>query len=630
MEILEDVMATGMEALLMKPGSGSTIMSYAGLCGTQNVATVTSPYFHTNSYEEITDYTRFGAGNNCATIINTGNNAPVVTVGTGGFVIPIETPFTLRGMATDPDNDTLTYCWEQYNLGQSGAPNTPVGNAPSFRSFPPVEIPERTFPQISIVVNGGTSNSEILPTYSRSFLFRLTARDNRVAGGGVDFEEIGFTATDQAGPFRVTHPNNGATWLAESWQTITWDPANTNLPPVNCFKVNVLLSTDGGFTYPITVASDLPNIGSATIKVPNVPGFGNRIRIEAADNIFFDITDENIDIIAAGAPGFAYFTQEVLKGDCAPNDITFSIVTSSLQGFSNMISLNTTNLPAGATASFTKNTISPNDTTQLTISNTGSVTPGIYHFQVIGTATSGETEILNLSVDIQNSVPNSVILGSPLNGASNLTILPTFFWVPFPGENQYLFEVATNPSFGSSTILSTLRDTNFYTFTTPLNLLTPYFWRVTASNVCGEGESSLTRAFQTTTQGTPPTVPEVITNLPLSVIQWQNEIISNSFLEVTDGTSSAGDLIYTLVSAPQNGFVELSNQAILVGETFTQNDINTGLVKYQHNGTNTSSDAFTFTIQNNNGGWFGAPTFQINITNTTSIADLAGFNINLT
>ena len=610
-----------------EPGSGSTIMSYAGLCGSQNVSNITSPYFHSNSYEAITNYTRFGGANNCANVINTGNNAPSVTLPSGGFFIPISTPFTLKGSGSDPDGDSLTFCWEQYDRGASGAPNTPTGSMPSFRSIPPTSDPSRTLPNISSIINNSPGFSEILPTYSRVLTFRYTARDNRAGGGGVEFGQFSFQATDQAGPFRVTFPNNGATWTAGTWQRVEWDVANTNVGPVNSFRVNILLSTDGGFTYPVVLATDELNIGSAVVRVPNLPGFTNRIRVEAADNIFFDISDENINIVSPAAPGFSYFTEEDYKNSCAPTDLTYRIVTSSLLGFTSQVNLSVQNLPAGAVASFSQSVVNPDDTTILTVSNTSGVNPGVYNFQVIGTATSGESETLDLTMEVQNVVPDPVVLGSPLNGATGLSQTPTFFWVPFPGEQEYLFELATSPAFGGSIVTSALVDTNSITLSNNLNPQTPYFWRISAINVCGPGSESETRAFFSSTPGNSPIL---LNNQTLNVNQWQKQFITINLLEASDGVSIASDLTYTIVSEPQNGFVELNNQAIFAGATFTQDDINSGKVKYQHNGSNTSSDAFTFTVENNAGGWLGTPTFSIDVTNTTSIDNgISGLDIQL-
>jgi len=279
-----------------EPGSGSTIQAYAGICGNQNLQNNSDDYFHNISFVEMVNYTTNSSGNSCPVITATGNSVPIANAGTGGFTIPISTPFILNGSATDPDGDTLTYNWEEFDLGPAGHPNSPSGNAPIFRTFNATMDPWRTFPKLSDLLNNTQTIGEILPTYTRTLTFRLTVRDNKAGGGGVDYDEIQFSVTNAAGPFLVTSPNTSVTWQGNTLQTITWDVANTSVAPVNAAEVNILLSIDGGNTFTEILASNIPNDGTEQLQIPNLPTTEARIKVEAAANVFFDISNENFTI----------------------------------------------------------------------------------------------------------------------------------------------------------------------------------------------------------------------------------------------------------------------------------------------------------------------------------------------
>ena len=280
-----------------EPGSGSTIMAYAGICSPQDLQSNSDAYFHSVNFDEIVLYTNSGSGSSCPVTTATGNNAPVVTVPSGGFAIPKSTPFSLTGSATDPNSDAMTYCWEEYDLGPAGAPGTPSGDAPIFRSWNPTTSQTRTFPRLSDLLNNTTVIGELLPSYARNLKFRLTVRDNRAGGGGVDRAQVNFTVDGNSGPFVVTSPNTNVSWTGNTSQTITWSVANTTASPVNCANVRILLSTNGGNTFSTIILASTPNDGSEVITVPNLPSTQARIKVEAVGNIFFDISNVNFTIV---------------------------------------------------------------------------------------------------------------------------------------------------------------------------------------------------------------------------------------------------------------------------------------------------------------------------------------------
>lgn len=285
-----------------EPGCGTTIMSYAGICGADNTQAHSDAIFHTKSFDEIQTFITTGGGSTCPTSTATGNTAPVITV-PGNYSIPYKTPFQLTGSATDVNGDALTYLWEEFDIGAAGAPNSPTGTAPIFRTWVPVTTGTRVFPRMQDVVTNTQTIGEILPTYARAMNFRLSVRDNHANGGAITNNDVLVTvnAINTTIPFAVTFPNTAVTWTTSSSQTVTWDVASTTASPISCANVNILLSNDGGYTYPYTLATAVPNTGTATITVPSVLTTTARVRVEGAGNIFFDISNVNFSIVGGSA-----------------------------------------------------------------------------------------------------------------------------------------------------------------------------------------------------------------------------------------------------------------------------------------------------------------------------------------
>ena len=296
-------------------GSGITIMGYAGITS-YDVAPHSIDIFHQASIAQIQANL---ATKTCPVSVNmTANTAPVVAA-VSNYTIPISTPFALTASATDAENDPLTYCWEQNDnsttTGASSVASPTKATGPNWLSFPASVSGTRTFPKLSTILSGlnvtpslpggdAIANIEALSSVSRTLNFRVTVKDNKpyVDGstiGQTAFTDAVVTVSNTSGPFAVTSPNLNITWNASSSATVTWSVNNTTAAPVSCTNINILLSTDGGNTFPIILASGTPNDGSEPITVPNNPGTTNRIKVEAVGNIFFDISNANFTI---GAP----------------------------------------------------------------------------------------------------------------------------------------------------------------------------------------------------------------------------------------------------------------------------------------------------------------------------------------
>ena len=299
-------------------GSGITIMGYAGVCGAQDLALHSIDTFHVKSIEVIVAYTTTGNGNTCAVTTSTGNTPPTVSaVGGTTFNIPKGTPFKLTATGSDTNGDTITYDWQEYDLGSatSAIPNTDSDNVarPIFRPYLPNTTGIRYFPDMQYVLNNanvppstyncGRSTAcltgELLPAITRTMNFQVIARDNRANGGGINTASAQVIVDGNSGPFTVTSPNTPVTVAAsDASNTVTWNVANTTAAPVNAANVRILASVDGGQTFPYVLAGNAPNNGTAQVFLPLVNTNTARIKIESVNGIFFDVSNTNFTIVA--------------------------------------------------------------------------------------------------------------------------------------------------------------------------------------------------------------------------------------------------------------------------------------------------------------------------------------------
>ncbi|MCA9135338.1 MAG: hypothetical protein KDB00_01230, partial [Planctomycetales bacterium] len=285
-----------------EPASGSTLMSYAGIAGPDNLQLDPDPYFHGASFEEIQTLVSTTAPPNSVTPQS--NNIPTVSGGVN-YTIPAGTPFQLSAVGSDADTgDTLTYTWEQLDLGPAmSLPISDNGLSPLFRSFPPSTDPTRVLPRLDDLINNVNTAAigEALPTTTRNLNFRATVRDGM---GGVNSDDVLISVVNTGAPFAVTSPNTSVSWTGGTSQTIDWNVGGTIGNGINVANVGIDLSLDGGVTYPIVLATSTPNDGSHTLTVPNIDASQARIRVRGLGNIFFDISDADFTIASdSSSPG---------------------------------------------------------------------------------------------------------------------------------------------------------------------------------------------------------------------------------------------------------------------------------------------------------------------------------------
>jgi hypothetical protein len=304
-------------------GSGSTIMAYAGICGGENIQSNSDPYFHAGSIEEVK---AFVATVSCGVDTPTGSARPIVDAG-NDYTIPSNTPFFMSGSAMDTDGDALRYAWEQLDTGvatSNSAQWIDNGDRTLFRSVVPTAVDSvRFFPNFSQLLNesannsnpGGTSGliTEALPLTDRTLSFRLTARDDR-GETGFDNATVTVIDTSLAGSFDIETPSAGAIWSGTT-EEVRWNVGATNLPPISCTLVDILYSSDGGTNFDILLADAVDNNGVFDITTPATTSAQGRVVVRCSDNIFFAVSDADINIL--GALGGSTPTSNPVSADSA-------------------------------------------------------------------------------------------------------------------------------------------------------------------------------------------------------------------------------------------------------------------------------------------------------------------------
>ena len=462
-----------------EPGGGSTILAYAGVCDPV-IQSNSDAQLHAISIKQMRN--KINSDSNCVPLVNSGNTPPVANAGSD-YTIPKGTAFILEGKAVDVDNDGLTYNWEQMNNEISVQPPVPEAiGGPNFRSLPISESPNRFMPKIEDVIAGNLAPQwEVIPTVARAMDFALTVRDNNINGGESHTDYMHIQVSGGAGPFMVTSPDFEITWQAGTNKNVTWNVAGTTANGVNTPYVDIYLSADGGFTYPTLLALKVPNDGTETIIVPNIPGESNRIMVRGHNNIFYDISNANFTITAPQEDAsLTTVNGKWTTAACKGTDVTFNLSYQEVNAASTPTTTFTaTGNPQGSIVTFSPESINGDGIVAVAISNTTEDAPGLY--TIVVTMTSGNTvKTQNLYLDLLSPEFNTLALLSPQNTALGQPSTVTFSWNPDPNATMYELQVATDDAF--ATIISNATTTASSYTVTGLEEVKNYYWRVKAQN----------------------------------------------------------------------------------------------------------------------------------------------------
>lgn len=548
----------------VEPGSGSTIMGYAGIT-TEDVQAHSDPYFHAVSIQQITEYVKSTSGS-CSVNTPTGNNAPTANAG-ADFTIPKSTPFVLTGSASDSNGDALTYTWEQMDVQNSTTsnPSATKTTGPAFRSYSPTTSPVRYFPKMSSVLNGATTtaglelNVEVLPSVSRTLNFRFTVRDNKANGAGNAYDDMIVTVNSSYGPLTVTSQNAaGISYPQGSSQNVTWNVANTNTLAAN---VDILLSTDSGNTWSTLIAGT-PNDGSQSVTIPSITSNTCRFMVKASGNVFFNVNTANFSITAPD-------TEVPTAPTLSANNTTSTKTTLSWTGATDNVAVASYDIYKDGTL-VANSTTSPYTVTGLSASTS-------YVFTVKAKDASNNISVSSNAVTVTTLAPDTEAPTTPSLSASGTTNVSTN--LTFTGATDNI-GVTAYEIYKDGALIATVNNSPYTV--TGLSASTTYIFTVKAKDDAGN-VSPLSNAISVTTLAAPAATE-------LYISEYYEGTSNNKVLEITNPTLSAISLSGYSIKKQSNGSGAWSFELNLSG---TINPKSTFLLK----NSLSSLSSCTFTAQ---------------------------------
>ncbi len=491
-----------------EPGSGTTIMSYAGITGSDDVQSYSDPYFQYHNILQVNSHIKNEATCSSKSVLS--NRTPQANAGKN-YIIPAGTAYELRGVASDSDGDLLYYSWEQLDNGQVNYntfnPNKVIGTMN--RSLLPSTNSNRSIPKLSRVLSGKltetdpslSSDWETVSNVSRLHTWGLTVRDRGLSNSskGQANSDFMIIQVESSNPFKVKNPTH-TLWENGDTQKIEWEVGNTAKPPINTERVSIYLSVDGGNTFPYTLIENTPNDGNEIVTIPYTPESTKaRIKIIPVDNIYYSINSTSFTI---RNKSFIFSFDEKSKEVCkTETGVTFNVTYNPSNNFTDVLNV-TISGPSisGTNVSMSKTTLSGSATSlQINFSSFQNATSGNYSFDLVGTLSSNSVSY-SFPFDILVRDPlsrNSTNLISPIDGFSTNSFPIFFEWEENTNANEYIFQLSKQENFSSNVLEKTISGTSLNIYDLVTNTDSNYYWRIIARNKCGEFSFSSKRTFNT-------------------------------------------------------------------------------------------------------------------------------------
>ena len=489
---------TGVNA---EPGSGSTIMGYAGITGPDDIQQHGDPYFHYYSIQNILSTVE---SVNCGSTEILSSETLSVDAGQD-YIIPIGTPYELKvDLSTNLETENYTYCWEQLDSAEitssNFGPYNPIGSMA--RSLPPNRSSQRTIPNIRRILENELTEQnpsigddwETVPLIGRKMQWGLTVRKQTPSVSLVAQDSIEITSYVNAGPFKINSQNElGLSLKGGSLENIFWDVAKTDQNPIDASHVNITLSTDGGESFPIELANGIKNNGFSRVIIPNEINTDQaRLMIKPTNNIFFAINSTDFKIESRD---LILNLDTFVKENCGSDVQRFTFEIKKYNNFKEQFTLQLNPQPPNIDVKFSKASFSESDSLgYFEFSGLSSLDTGDYNFTLEALFSSGSEQFPFILEQRNDEIETADIL-APENNSNNVSLNPVLSWDIDSNIDISRVQIATDPDFQSIVIDTTLTTSQFQLG--KLKSETNYYWRIQSQNNCEIGNFSEVFSFQT-------------------------------------------------------------------------------------------------------------------------------------